>query len=658
MPSRKVSMRASMANQTSHLGIMGGLAKGRTSGASGNRATNKLVIPRGAAKGLAYMQMHGILSRNPQSGGVGKVVKSKPCNCKGLGKTEVEGDLGGGDLGGGELGSGPAVGYRCADAYAKLNDTIDGVEGIDDWGGCSTPSCWVDWTMGAEPFPPPAVLNWGTGVGGGAAAFLGDGSKHLSTTPTTCGTISGEHLCLNTFWATPAAAPLGPQTFVSACYKNPLTCPAGQGRSAETAACGVCPAGQFSSSNDATCTKCSAGQISNAGDQACTACSAGQISNAGDATCTACPAGQFSNAGDATCTKCSAGSFSNAGDATCTACSAGQISNAGDATCTDCSAGFKCPNPDATPIPCPSGTFSAGGAWYCLPCDKGTYSSGARNTKCTPCTAGEYSDTTGATTCAPCPIGTYAEGTPAVSCTDCPNGTTVDDNGFYKEKGATTCLDNESGSCRGWAGAGGAAPAGSATQGYFCCASGNDGLFNLSDTPDCSGIGDGRDGGGNPGWVNSNLCRLTGPIAPGACSKPSCNAALGCSSLKDGPWQPGNAQLRPPSCASKIDPEPGCVSGNCPATSCYSLYNGDCQPNPNQTIPSPAMLGCSSLDGDGETYVPGGKNAECTPAMVTQTGSGCTQDGKTCPATACYWQGGGGTSAAGPPSCKLNPYLP
>ena len=84
MPSRKVSMRASMANQTSILGIMGGLAKGRTSGASGNRATNKLVIPRGAAKGLAYMQLHGILSRNPLgSGGVGKVVKSKPCNCKG-----------------------------------------------------------------------------------------------------------------------------------------------------------------------------------------------------------------------------------------------------------------------------------------------------------------------------------------------------------------------------------------------------------------------------------------------------------------------------------------------------------------------------------------------------------------------------------------------
>ena len=76
-------MRASMANQTSHFGIMGGLAKGRTSGASGNRATNKLVIPRGAAKGLAYMQLHGILSRNPQSGGVGKVVKSKPCSCKG-----------------------------------------------------------------------------------------------------------------------------------------------------------------------------------------------------------------------------------------------------------------------------------------------------------------------------------------------------------------------------------------------------------------------------------------------------------------------------------------------------------------------------------------------------------------------------------------------
>jgi hypothetical protein len=104
MPSRKVSMRASMANQTSHLGIMGGLAKGRTSGASGNRATNKLVIPRGAAKGLAYMQMHGILSRNPQgSGGVGKVVKSKPCNCKGSKhniKEKIEENVDEGELGG------------------------------------------------------------------------------------------------------------------------------------------------------------------------------------------------------------------------------------------------------------------------------------------------------------------------------------------------------------------------------------------------------------------------------------------------------------------------------------------------------------------------------------------------------------------------------
>jgi 6-phosphogluconolactonase (cycloisomerase 2 family) len=87
MPSRKVSMKNSLANRTSVLGIMGGLAKHRT-GASGNRSTNKLTIPQSAAAGLTYMKMNGILSRNPQgSGGVGKTVKSLPCNCNGLEKT-------------------------------------------------------------------------------------------------------------------------------------------------------------------------------------------------------------------------------------------------------------------------------------------------------------------------------------------------------------------------------------------------------------------------------------------------------------------------------------------------------------------------------------------------------------------------------------------
>ena len=88
----KSSYRGSITNKKNIYGVMGGLAKGRMSGASGNRATNKLVIPRGAAKGFAYMQMHGILSRNPQSGGVGKVVKiaSHVSNVSnGLGETSL-----------------------------------------------------------------------------------------------------------------------------------------------------------------------------------------------------------------------------------------------------------------------------------------------------------------------------------------------------------------------------------------------------------------------------------------------------------------------------------------------------------------------------------------------------------------------------------------
>jgi len=57
------------------------------SDASSNRATNRLVIPCGAASGFAYMKMHGILSRNPLgSGGIGKVVKSKPCHCGSISK--------------------------------------------------------------------------------------------------------------------------------------------------------------------------------------------------------------------------------------------------------------------------------------------------------------------------------------------------------------------------------------------------------------------------------------------------------------------------------------------------------------------------------------------------------------------------------------------
>ena len=535
MPSRKVSMRASMANQTSHLGIMGGLAKGRTSGASGNRATNKLVIPRGAAKGLAYMQMHGILSRNPQSGGVGKVVKSKPCNCKGLGKTEVEGDLGGGDLGGGG-------------------------------GGCSA----------------------------GTFSVLG-------TTDPNCVVCLANYYC-----------PGGPTAFVDslvACPSGTTSLPGGK-------------AIEF-------CTACSAGQTSDGKGGPCTNCTAGQTSDGKGGPCTNCTAGQTSDGKGGPCTNCTAGQTSNAGDASCTACLAGYFSNAGDATCT-------------------------------------------------PCPPGKYSDTSGAALCAPCPIGTYTDEGAAAVCSDCSNGTTlyVAREGVelwelaYVKTGANWC----SGS-RGVVGypekcynkthqlfpdpafIGGD---GSTTQGYFCCASGNDGLFQLSGTPDCSGIG--------VGSGNSNLCRLTGPIAPGACSKPSCNAVLGCSSLDNesgaapGTWHPGAGEECSADATSNQRDVAGCIwdaaaqSGHCPSTSCWGSDNGGCYVNPNPTIPSPAMVGCSSLDDDDQTYVPGSKNTACSTGM--ENTSGCTQDGKTCPATACYWIGSGAGGDVGAPACKLNPYLP
>ena len=53
MPSHKVSMRASMSNQTNHFGIMGGLFNRKISGRSSmNRVTSRLEIPASAKEGL------------------------------------------------------------------------------------------------------------------------------------------------------------------------------------------------------------------------------------------------------------------------------------------------------------------------------------------------------------------------------------------------------------------------------------------------------------------------------------------------------------------------------------------------------------------------------------------------------------------------------
>jgi hypothetical protein len=73
-------MRASMSNQTSHFGIMGGLYNRKISGRSStNRVTSRLKIPAGADAGLRYMKMHNLLSRNPLgSGGVGRMFNIRP----------------------------------------------------------------------------------------------------------------------------------------------------------------------------------------------------------------------------------------------------------------------------------------------------------------------------------------------------------------------------------------------------------------------------------------------------------------------------------------------------------------------------------------------------------------------------------------------------
>jgi len=67
----KTNRTASITNKHSQFGIMGGLANRRTSGASSNRATNRLVIPRGAAEGLSYMKTYNLLSKNPLGSGGG-----------------------------------------------------------------------------------------------------------------------------------------------------------------------------------------------------------------------------------------------------------------------------------------------------------------------------------------------------------------------------------------------------------------------------------------------------------------------------------------------------------------------------------------------------------------------------------------------------------
>jgi len=90
--SKKARNAASMSNQTSHYGIMGGTVSltGKTwavRNALIRRGTYCDCIPPGPAAGLVYMKQKQLLSVNPQcTGGVGRLSNTRyggcgKCNC-------------------------------------------------------------------------------------------------------------------------------------------------------------------------------------------------------------------------------------------------------------------------------------------------------------------------------------------------------------------------------------------------------------------------------------------------------------------------------------------------------------------------------------------------------------------------------------------------
>ena len=684
MPSRKVSMRASMANQTSHLGIMGGLAKGRTSGASGNRATNKLVIPRGAAKGLAYMQMHGILSRNPQSGGVGKVVKSKPCTCNGS-KQNIE--------------SKQNIGSK--------QNTITNYFIITGWG------CFDDLSNNASEDAVNYLM--GTLLDNSSSStdkfLFKDKNYQLKTSITSVSGRDINIICLPNLPVDDYAIGEGGLMW------NLLTKYRSLGNIIGILSVGMdanTPYIRFEES--ANNTDMSGNIWCPDGTQNCKPNLSPNypsiyLAKAKDYIYENMPEmsgnikiGDISSTGHYYCDKLFYTNLSFINTHNLTKCFADFVHVPSNLVCADTTADcrgwatagqcdinpsymeWRCaascniirelpcspPNPTRTaattllwyiryvfksygfsnPLACPPGQGRSAETAACGVCPSGTAIVGG---VCTACPAGQYIDAGG--DCSDCPIGTYSDTSGATTCSDCSNGTTIDDKGFYKEKGAHLCLRDVWPVCSSTsvANVGGLDPhaVGSTTQGYFCCASGNDGLFQLSGTPDCSGIG--------VGSGNSNLCRLTGPIAPGACSKPSCNAVLGCSSLdnESETLHPGAGEECSADAYSNQADVAGCIwdaaaqSGHCPSTSCHTSYNGGCYVNPNPTIPSPAMVGCSSI---GSGWAPGADESCTTNATdggaCVPLGGGdgsISSDQGTCPATSCFYLDAG---------CTLNPYLP
>ena len=157
MPSWRVSRKASLSNQITHFGIMGGLSNSRVATHT-NRATNTLRIPKPAAAGLQFMRMHNLLSKNPQgSGGVGKMVKNSPCNCRSVVKKTVvtleDNNLGEDSLGDNKPNESCAS-HQCLDASGSFGCSFQSQHdnyyccpsGNYDDSGCSTSEhvCYIN----------------------------------------------------------------------------------------------------------------------------------------------------------------------------------------------------------------------------------------------------------------------------------------------------------------------------------------------------------------------------------------------------------------------------------------------------------------------------------------------------------------------------------
>lgn len=138
-----------------------------------------------------------------------------------------------------------------------------------------------------------------------------------------------------------------------------------------------------------------------------------------------CPAGSYRIAESNTCAFCPVGTTSLNGSSSCTNCSIGSYAPvAGSASCTACPANYNTTRPGSTACDplnsnCTAGYFGLPGSSNCTICPAGTFSL-AQAVDCTPCPRTSYSTSPGSTNCTRCAVPTHATLVPfAKSARDC-----------------------------------------------------------------------------------------------------------------------------------------------------------------------------------------------------------------------------------------------